>query len=192
MPKKGAISEERRKVMKQYGMSDAELDAMDEEGPTKVDVDLWEVLGVEKGTPPEQLKKVYRKLALKYHPDKNPDQTEEAKDQFQQIAQAYKTLSDPYKLQYYNETGSVEDIDMEADSYMSAFVEMVDEMVGGVPIKQFFSETMGLHEMDPEDFEHMPPFPFPGELFPVGTFPKGLKTTREILTGLPPSVLELI
>ena len=47
-------------------------------------------------------------------------------------------------------------------------------------------------QMDPSDFEHMPPFPFPAELFPTGTFPKGMKTTREILTGLPPSVLELI
>jgi len=75
---------------------------------------------------------VYRKLALRYHPDKNPDLTEESKERFQQIAEAYKVLSDPFKLKYYEETGSVEDIDMAAESYMSAFVEMVDEMVGGV------------------------------------------------------------
>jgi hypothetical protein len=56
-------------------------------------------------------------------------------------------LSDPYKLQYYNETGSMEDIDMSAETYMSAFVEMVDEMVGGVPIKKFFSEEMGLDQV---------------------------------------------
>ena len=160
---------------------------------------------------------MYRKLALKYHPDKNPDNVEEAQETFQKIAAAYKVLSDPYKLQYYNETGSIEDIDMSAETYMSAFVEMVDEMVGGVPIKKFFSEEMGLDQvgsratclhrrlrrvahsecalvlqMDPSDFEHMPPFPFPAELFPKGTFPNGMKTTREILTGLPPSVLELI
>ena len=53
--------------------------------------------------------------------------------------------------------------------------------------------TLPVHaQMDPSDFAHMPPFPFPAELFPKGTFPKGMKTTREILTGLPPSVLELI
>ena len=46
--------------------------------------------------------------------------------------------------------------------------------------------------MDPDDFDSMPPFPFPRELFPKDTFPAGMKTTREILTGLPPSVLELI
>jgi hypothetical protein len=90
---------------------------------------------------------VYRKLALKYHPDKNPDNVEEAQDTFQKIASAYKVLSDPFKLQYYNETGSIEDIDMSADTYMSAFVEMVDEMVGGVPIKKFFSEEMGLDQV---------------------------------------------
>jgi hypothetical protein len=75
---------------------------------------------------------------------------------------------------------------------MGAFVEMVDEMVGGIPIKKFFDEEMGLSDMDPDDFDSMPPFPFPAELFPMGTFPVGMKTTREILTGLPPSVLELI
>lgn len=92
---------------------------------------------------------MYRKLALKYHPDKNPDNVEEAQQTFQQIASAYKVLSDPYKLQYYNETGSIEDIDMSAETYMSAFVEMVDEMVGGVPIKKFFSEEMGLDQVRP-------------------------------------------
>ena len=90
---------------------------------------------------------MYRKLALKYHPDKNPDNVEEAQETFQKIAAAYKVLSDPYKLQYYNETGSIEDIDMSAETYMSAFVEMVDEMVGGVPIKKFFSEEMGLDQV---------------------------------------------
>lgn len=148
-------------------------------------------------------------LALKHHPDKNPDQSDAAKEQFQGIAQAYKTLSDPWKRKYYEETGSVEDIDMQAESYMAAFVEMVDEMVGGVPIKTFFSEMMGLDDMvharglppyaassdgttfrsdrpsvseksarplspaqDEDDLASMPPFPFPGELFPVGTLPK--------------------
>ena len=83
------------------------------------------------GTSAAELKKVYRKLALQHHPDKNPDQSEESKEVFQKIVQAYKTLEDPWKRKYYEETGSVEDIDMTAESYMAAFVEMVDEMVGG-------------------------------------------------------------
>ncbi len=46
--------------MQQYGMSEEDLAAMEEEGPAKVETDLWEVMGVEKGTKPEQLKKVRR------------------------------------------------------------------------------------------------------------------------------------
>ena len=49
--------------MKQYGMSEEELAAMEDEGPAKVETDLWEVMGVEKGTKPAELKKVRRALA---------------------------------------------------------------------------------------------------------------------------------
>ena len=61
MPSKEA----RREVMRQYGMSEEELEAMEmDEGPTPVETDLWEVLGVEKGTTPQQLKKVRRQQRL--------------------------------------------------------------------------------------------------------------------------------
>ena len=54
------VRRRRSQVMKQYGMSEEELAAMEEEGPAKVETDLWEVMGVEKGTKPEELKKVRR------------------------------------------------------------------------------------------------------------------------------------
>ena len=61
MPSKEA----RREVMRQYGMSEEELEAMEmDEGPTPVETDLWEVLGVEKGTTSQQLKKVRRQQRL--------------------------------------------------------------------------------------------------------------------------------
>lgn len=61
----------------------------------------YEVLGVEKDVSPEELKKVYRKLSLQYHPDRNPD-NKEAEEKFKQIAEAYDVLSDKDKRQKYD------------------------------------------------------------------------------------------
>uniref|UniRef100_G1TSM3 J domain-containing protein n=1 Tax=Oryctolagus cuniculus TaxID=9986 RepID=G1TSM3_RABIT len=50
-------------------------------------VDYYEVLGVQRHASPEDIKKAYRKLALKWHPDKNPDNKEEAERKFKQVAE---------------------------------------------------------------------------------------------------------
>nr|CAG4648003.1 EOG090X085R [Moina brachiata] len=62
----------------------------------------YETLGVEQDATDDDLKKSYRKLALKWHPDKNPDNTEEAKKQFQLIQAAYEVLSDPQERAWYD------------------------------------------------------------------------------------------
>lgn len=70
-------------------------------------MDYYETLGVKKGTPQSEIKKAYRKLALKYHPDKNKgDKTAEAK--FKQISEAYAVLSDPEKKKQYDLYGSTD------------------------------------------------------------------------------------
>ncbi|MFM6947572.1 MAG: molecular chaperone DnaJ [Aquirufa sp.] len=66
--------------------------------------DYYEVLGVSKSASEEEIKKAYRKLAIKYHPDKNPD-NKEAEDKFKEAAEAYEVLSNAQKKAQYDRFG---------------------------------------------------------------------------------------
>jgi molecular chaperone DnaJ len=66
--------------------------------------DYYDILGVSKDASTEELKKAYRKLAVKYHPDKNPD-NKQAEEKFKEAAEAYSALSDPEKRQRYDQFG---------------------------------------------------------------------------------------
>ncbi|XP_047466361.1 dnaJ (Hsp40) homolog, subfamily C, member 5 gamma b isoform X2 [Mugil cephalus] len=67
---------------------------------------LYKVLGLEKGASPDEVKRAYRKLALKHHPDKNPDNPEAA-EKFKEINNANSILSDENKRGIYDEYGSM-------------------------------------------------------------------------------------
>ncbi|KAL7034997.1 hypothetical protein ACKWTF_008205 [Chironomus riparius] len=67
---------------------------------------LYEILGLPKTSTPEDIKKTYRKLALKYHPDKNPDNPE-AVDKFKEVNRAHTILSDQTKRNIYDNYGSL-------------------------------------------------------------------------------------
>ena len=66
--------------------------------------DYYEVLGVSRDASSDEVKKAYRKLAVRYHPDKNPGDTA-AEDKFKEASNAYEVLSDPEKRQIYNQRG---------------------------------------------------------------------------------------
>ena len=66
--------------------------------------DYYDVLGVNKSASPEELKSAYRKLAVKYHPDKNPGD-KAAEDKFKEASEAYGVLSDKSKKENYDNFG---------------------------------------------------------------------------------------
>src|SRR3972149_4525324 len=67
--------------------------------------DYYEVLGGGKNASPEEVKRAYRRMAIKHHPDKNPDNKKEAEAKFKECAEAYEVLSDPEKKQRYDQFG---------------------------------------------------------------------------------------
>ena len=67
-------------------------------------IDYYKVLGIDKNASQDDIKKAYRKLARKYHPDVNPNDNE-AKRRFQEINEANEVLSDPEKRKKYDQYG---------------------------------------------------------------------------------------
>lgn len=91
--------------------------------------DLYACLDVPRTASVEEIKKAYRKMALKHHPDKNPDNREAAETEFKRVTRAYTVLSDPNKRKFYDDTGRVDD---EHDGMGAANMnDILREMFGG-------------------------------------------------------------
>lgn len=84
--------------------------------------DYYKTLGISKGATDEDIKKAYRKQALKWHPDKNKSAA--AEEKFKEIAEAYEVLSDPKKREVYDQYGE------EGNVLRSSFMELVIIAVG--------------------------------------------------------------
>jgi len=104
--------------------------------------DYYEVLGVGKNASADDIKRAYRRMAMKYHPDKNPDNKEEAEVKFKECAEAYEVLNDPDKRQRYDQFGheglrgaGVRDFShMKWQDIGSVFEDIfgVDDFLGGI------------------------------------------------------------
>lgn len=103
--------------------------------------DYYEILGIKRGATAEEIKKAYRQLALKYHPDKNPNNPK-AEEQFKEIAEAYEVLSDSEKRQQYDHLGHE---GMRGQGYGGSQTYSAEDvfsrysdMFGGTPFEGFF------------------------------------------------------
>jgi curved DNA-binding protein len=72
--------------------------------------DYYQILGVLRNASEEEIKKAYRKLAMKYHPDRNPGKEKWANEKFKEINEAYGVLGDPEKRRQYDQFGTVGNI----------------------------------------------------------------------------------
>jgi molecular chaperone DnaJ len=108
--------------------------------------DYYEVLGVQKNATKDEIKKGYRKLAVQFHPDKNPG-NKEAESKFKEATEAYEVLSDDQKRQAYDQFGFDGIAGMDSGGYSHAFHDFSDLFSGGgfsgSGFSSFFEEMMG-------------------------------------------------
>ena len=91
---------------------------------------FYEILSLDKNCSEHDIKKAYKKAALKYHPDRNPNNKETAEKKFKEIGQAYKILSDPNKRNIYDKYGEDAVKHGGGDPGLSAF-DMFEQMFPG-------------------------------------------------------------
>ncbi len=101
----------------------------------------YDILGVSKSASAEDIKKAYRKLAVKYHPDKNKDNSQ-AEEKFKAVSEAYEVLSDPKKREMYNRFGQ-------------NWKQFQDSRQGGAGSdwSNFYSQQTGTHDYSYQNFE---------------------------------------
>ncbi|KAL8172144.1 hypothetical protein V2J09_023948 [Rumex salicifolius] len=119
----------------------AENEAGDSSGVGK---SLYEILGVERTVSQQEIKRAYHKLALRLHPDKNPND-EEAKEKFQQLQKVMSILGDEEKRALYDQTGFVDDDDLagEASQNLHEYFRTLYKRVTVADIEEFKANYRG-------------------------------------------------
>jgi len=105
--------------------------------------DYYQILGVPRNASDEEIKKAYRKLAMQYHPDRNPGKEKWANEKFKEINEAYGVLGDPQKRRQYDQFGTVGNI---GDIFGSPFTRTTfEEMMkdfGGAGLRFDFLDNI--------------------------------------------------
>lgn len=125
-----------------------------------LETDYYDLLGLPVTCTSEEVKKAYRRLAIKYHPDKNPDDPTAA-DKFKEIAVAYTTLSDPQLRHKYNEFGKSskdggpggDDAMVDPEAIFSTLFggERFQDIIGTISLGSEMKSAMQAEESDDED-----------------------------------------
>jgi len=107
--------------------------------------DYYQVLGVPRDTTEQQVKKAYRKLAMKYHPDRNPGNEKWANEKFKEVNEAFSVLGDPEKRRQYDRFGTVGAAgDMFRSAYTRTTFEDLMKDFGGAGLRfDFLDEIFG-------------------------------------------------
>ena len=102
--------------------------------------DFYEVLGIARNASQDEIKKAYRKLALQYHPDRNPN-NKEAEDKFKEAAEAYEALGDPTKRQRFDQYGheGMRGTDFRSYTDMNDIFSSFGDIFGGGVFDDVFS-----------------------------------------------------
>lgn len=111
--------------------------------------DFYEVLGVSRDANEETIKKAYRKLAMQYHPDRNPGKEKWANEKFKEINEAFSVLGEPEKRKQYDQFGTVGDIgDIFGSPYTRTTFEDLMKDFGGSGLRfdfldDIFADALG-------------------------------------------------
>ena len=135
--------------------------------------DYYQILGVPRNASNEQLKKVYRKLAMQYHPDRNPGKEAWANEKFKEINEAFSVLGDPEKRKQYDRFGTVGNIgDIFGSPYTRTTFEDLMKDFGGSGLRfDFLDDIFG-------DF-------LKGRGFSFKVFSRGFGSPRGMKFGTP-------
>ena len=111
--------------------------------------EYYQILGVPRNATNDKIKKAYRKLAMQYHPDRNPKKEEWANEKFKEINEAYAILGDPEKRSQYDQFGTIGDIGdiFGSPSTRGTFEDMIRDF-GGAGLRfdfldDIFSDSLG-------------------------------------------------